>query len=948
MSITANVLEEIVIVVDVIVAAIAITMIVLLILNWRRKKRKNNKLNIIRGIVSLVLVAGVIAGNIVSSIYSSSLNSVFTKAAEPDSTIISTEEEWRGLATEIADEGMVLLKNKNNALPLETGTKLNLLGYSAWNPFYSGSGSGSVSASDSISIEKALTDAGFEINPDLASAQSMWPEKPEDTNPYGYNDGDLFFGDVDIANYSGNISFETQANYSNVGIVVIGRAGGEGYDLTALDTADYLELTDNEKDLLSNATASFDKVIVVLNMANAIALDELSQFDVDAIIWAGLPGPYGFESLGNILNGSVNPSGSLPDTWVYDNDSNPANENFGDNLASNGSSHYVDYVEGIYVGYKWYETAYAENAVITNTKTGEVFDFNDYESIVAYPFGYGLSYTTFTQEIVNASSEIDPHGQLEFEIKVTNTGEVAGKDAVQLYLSAPYTDYDKQHNVEKAAVSLCAIAKTDEIAPGESQTLTITVDVEDIASYDSSCNNADGTYGAYMLDAGEYEFVLGDNSHVAYDEVAITLEGDYFYSGDNKRVSDDVQASNQFDDAARGEYLSRQNGFENYASAMASVTDELTSTAWEDDWDSLYADLDEEITKEYVEGVDYAKDGNLTLDDLAGLSYEDEKWDELISQLTIQELEDLVAIATYQSPAVDSIGKGATSDSDGPLGISSMFNSDLNSVAYPCIPILSATFNTDLATKMGELVSDQAHNKGLTGWYAPAMDTHRSAYSGRNFEYYSEDAYLGAAMGSSCVAGARDRGMIVYIKHFALNDQDTNRGGALHTYSNEQAIREIYLKPFEASVKLGGANAIMTSMNYVGNIFAGGNINLLENVLRGEWGFRGKSLTDMDEAGEGVKVDACLRAGTDCWLSIYGITFDDDITNADIYYLQRAAKNILYAEANSKTYESAIVNWQAYFMALYICLVAIVVVLVIQIVCSRKNIEDIVIVGNEE
>lgn len=507
MSITANVLEQIVIVVDVIVAAIAITMIVLLILNWRRKKRKNNKLNIIHGIVSLVLVAGVIAGNIVSSIYSSSLNSVFTKAAEPDSTIISTEEEWRGLATEIADEGMVLLKNKNNALPLEAGTKLNLLGYSAWNPFYSGSGSGSVSASDSISIEKALTDAGFEINPNLASAQSMWPEKSEDTNPYGYNDGDLFFGDVDISNYSGNISFETQANYSNVGIVVIGRAGGEGYDLTALDTADYLELTDNEKDLLSNATASFDKVIVVLNMANAIALDELSQFDVDAIIWAGLPGPYGFESLGNILNGSVNPSGSLPDTWVYDNDSNPANENFGDNLASNGSSHYVDYVEGIYVGYKWYETAYAENAVITNTKTGEVFDFNDYESIVAYPFGYGLSYTTFTQEIVNASSEIDPHGQLEFEIKVTNTGEVAGKDAVQLYLSAPYTDYDKQHNVEKAAVSLCAIAKTDEIAPGESQTLTITVDVEDIASYDSSYNNADGTYGAYMLDAGEYEFV---------------------------------------------------------------------------------------------------------------------------------------------------------------------------------------------------------------------------------------------------------------------------------------------------------------------------------------------------------------------------------------------------------------------------------------------------------
>ena len=948
MSITANILEKLVIAVDVIVAAIAVTMIVLLIKNWKKKGKYSAKVNIARGIVSGVLAIVVVVGSIESNIYAASLNSIFTKAAEPDSTITSTEEEWRGLATEISDEGMVLLKNKNNVLPLAAGTKLNLLGYSAWNPFYSGSGSGSVSASDSISIEKSLIDAGFEINPDLASAQSMWPEKPEDTNPYGYNDGDLFFGDVDISKYSGSISFESQANYSNVGIVVIGRAGGEGYDLTALDNADYLQLTDNEKNLLSNAKASFDKVIVVLNMANAMALDELSQFDVDAIVWAGLPGPYGFESLGNILNGSVNPSGSLPDTWVYDNDSNPANENFGDNLASNGSSHYVDYVEGIYVGYKWYETAYAENAVITNTKTGEVFDFNDYESIVAYPFGYGLSYTTFTQEIVKASSEIDPHGQLEFEVKVTNSGKVAGKDAVQLYLSAPYTDYDKQHNVEKAAVSLCGFGKTDEIAPGESQTLTITVVVEDIASYDSSYKNADGTVGAYMLDGGEYEFILGDNSHVAYDSVIANLESDYFYTQDNKRSSDDVQASNQFDDAARGEYLSRQNGFENYATAMASVTDELTSTIWEDDWNSLYADLDKAVTKEYVEGVDYAKDGDLTLADLAGAPYEDEKWDELISQLTIQELEDLVAIATYQTPAVNSIDKGATSDSDGPLGISSMFNSDLNSVAYPCIPILSATFNKAFATKMGELVSDQAHNKGLTGWYAPAMDTHRSAYSGRNFEYYSEDAYLGAAMGSACVAGARDRGMIVYIKHFALNDQDTNRGGALHTYSNEQAIREIYLKPFEASVKLGGANAIMTSMNYVGNIFAGGNINLMEDVLRGEWGFRGKSLTDMDEAGEGVKVDACLRAGTDCWLSIYGITFDEDVTNADIFYLQRAAKNILYAEANSKTYEAVIVNWQAYLMALYIGLCAILVVLIIKIVRSKNNEEVILVVNKEE
>ncbi|MBE5917472.1 MAG: hypothetical protein E7273_11600 [Pseudobutyrivibrio ruminis] len=943
MSLTADLLEKIVITVDVIVAVIAIAMIVLLVINWNNQKQVTKKRNVFRGVISFVLMGVVVAGNIASNIYASSLDSVFTKPAQPDSTITSTEDEWRGLATEIADEGMVLLKNENNTLPLEPGSKVNLLGYNAWNPLYSGSGSGSVSATDAVSIEDALTAAGFEVNPALAVDKSFWPEKPADTNPYGYNEGDLFLGDVDISNYSGELSFEEQAKYSDVGVVVIGRSGGEGFDLTALEDADYLELTDNEKDLLSASIESFDKVVVVLNMANALQMDELSKYDVDAIIWAGLPGPYGFTSLGSILNGSVNPSGSLPDTWVYDNDSNPANENYGDQLASNGTSHYVDYVEGIYVGYKWYETAYAERAVITNTKTGETFDYNDYESIVAYPFGYGLSYTNFSQELLAAPTTVDPNGTLTFQVKVTNTGAVAGKDAVQIYLSSPYTEYDMANGVEKAAMSLCAIAKTEEIAPGESTNITLTVNAEDIASYNSNYKNADGTIGAYMLDAGDYNFILGDNAHVAYDSIVATLDTDYFYSGENKRVSDDVQATNQFDDAARGEYLSRQNSFENYATAMASVTDVLTSTEWEDNGSEFYSEYDTEITDEYVEGVDYASGGNLTLNDMAGLDFEDEKWDELISQLTIEEMENLVAIATYQSPAIESIDKGATSDSDGPLGISSMFNSDLNSVAYPCIPILSATFNVSLAQKFGELVSDQAHNKGVTGWYAPAMDTHRSAYSGRNFEYYSEDAWLGAAMGSACVSGARDRGMTVYIKHFALNDQDTNRDKMLHTYSNEQAIREIYLKPFEYSVKVGGANAIMTSMNYIGDVFAGGHLNLQQNVLRGEWGFRGKSLTDMDTVGEGFKVDACMRAGTDSWLTVIGITFDEDVTNADIYYLQRAAKDILYAEANSKTYESVIANWQAYFMVLYIGLVAIVAVLIIKIFRSSTKKAEVIL-----
>lgn len=937
MSFTADTLELYLKIATVLLVVLAAAAVVLLVVRWKKIGGKQSKgVNILYSLLSLILVAVIIASNVATSVYASSIDSVFTKAAGGDPTVTTTMDDWMGLVTDIADEGMVLMKNENQTLPLEQGTKINLLGYAAYNPFFSGSGSGSVSAVDSVTVEKALTDAGFEVNPAMGAVTDMWPEKPADTNPYGYNDGDLFFGEPSIDKYTGDISFENLKAYSNTAVVVIGRSGGEGYDLTALTDADYLQLTENEKDLLTAVTGQFDKVIVILNMANAIQLDELSAYDIDAMVWTGLPGPYGFASLGRIMNGTVNPSGSLPDTWIYDNDSNPAMENFGDQPASNGS-HYVDYVEGIYVGYKWYETAYAEGAVITNTKTGETFDYNNYDQIVAYPFGYGLSYTTFDQKISSAPSSMDPKGTLSFEVTVTNTGSVSGKDAVQLYVSAPYTDYDKKNGVEKAAVSLCAIAKTGEIAPGASETVSLEVTVEDIASYDSSYANADGSKGAYMLDAGDYEFILGDNAHVAYGSAKVSLSADYFYTGENKRASDAEAAVNKFEDAVRGTYLSRQDGFANYASAMASVSNRVESTDWEDNTNQYDASYDEVVTKTYVKGTDYAAGGSMTLEDVAGLDYEDPAWDELISQLTVEEMQALVTDATYKTPSVGSVSRGATTDSDGPLGISSMFNSDLNSVAYPCIPILSATFKTDLAERFGELVSDQAHNKGVTGWYAPAMDTHRTAYSGRNYEYYSEDAWLGAEMAAAAVAGARDRGMIVYIKHFALNDQETHRAERLHTYSNEQAIREIYLKPFEYAVKEGGANAVMTSMNYIGDAFAGGHEGLLQGVLRGEWGFRGKSLTDMDEANEGVNVDKCMRAGTDCWLSIFGIQMKSNLTDADIYYLQRAAKNILFADANSKIYEAQIVNWRMYLYVICGAFAVMIAVMVASMVVRNKK-----------
>ncbi|MBQ1491358.1 MAG: glycoside hydrolase family 3 protein [Blautia sp.] len=796
MTYTADLLERYIQAASGVMAALAVIALLLLLFRAKKIAGKGSKgRNILYCFLSLVLVGAIIASQVAGSMYASSISNAFTKAAQSDPTVTTTMEDWLGLTRDIADEGMVLLKNEEGLLPLAEGTKLTVLGYAAYNPFFSGSGSGSVSANDSINIIQSLKDAGFEINPVFETASNIWPEKLPDTNPFGYNEGDLFFGDPSLDAYTGDLSFESLKEYSDTAVVVIGRSGGEGYDLTAYTDADYLKLTQNEKDLLQAATEEFDKVIVVLNMANAIQMEGFEGFDIDAFIWAGLPGPYGFASLGRILNGTVNPSGSLPDTWTYVHSSNPAMENFGEQKASGADAFYVDYVEGIYVGYKWFETAFAEGAKVTNTKTGETFDYSQYDSIVAYPFGYGLSYTTFEQKFVDASLEMDPMGTLSFTVEVANTGDVAGKDSVQLYVRAPYTDYDKEHGVEKADVSLCALAKTKLLEPGEREEITLEVRTEDIASYDSSYANEDGSLGAYMLDGGSYAFILGDNAHVAYGVQEATLADTFFYSGDQKRPGDIVAAKDAFADAARGEYLSRKEGFANYKAAMESVSDTVVSTEWEDQTNQYDPAFDEAVTKTYVKGKDYESGGKLTLKDVEGLAPDDPKWDELIAQLSISEMQSLVSDATYRTPNVESIGLGGTSDSDGPLGISSFFNPAMNSVAYPCPTILSGTFNTELAEIFGALVSDQAHNKGVTGWYAPAMDTHRTPYSGRNFEYYSEDGWLGAAMARASVAGARSRGMIVYIKHFALNDQESQRSGGLHTYSNEQAIREIYLKP---------------------------------------------------------------------------------------------------------------------------------------------------------
>ncbi len=546
---------------------------------WRAVKRKkdgkrsklfNVLYNVSATAVTAVCLVVIMVLNFVTGAYTGPLDALMVKSATP--TDDGTLDAARELVYDIAEEGMVLMRNEDHALPLQT-TKVNVIGYDAHNPIYSGTGSGFVSNADSIDILSSLESAGLEVNPVLLSSEVFAPvPDPNAGQTMGFIAPNFSKNEIPLSAYTGDISFENLKNYSDVAILAFGRRGSEGADLPS----DYLPLDEDEEALLKAASENFDTVVVIINSANALEMGWVDEYGVDAVIWSGLPGPYGFEALGKILTGEVNPSGRLPDTWAYDNDSNPVSENFGEQAATNADGrYYVDYVEGIYLGYKWYETAYAEGAVITNTKTGETFDYSDYDKIVAYPFGYGLSYTTFDQQITGGTlaegTSLDARGEYTVDVTVTNTGDTAGKCVVQLYLTAPYTEYDKANLVEKAAASLAAYAKTDVLAPGASETVTLNVSMEALASYDSRYDNGDGTKGAYMLDAGDYIFSVRSDAHTVLDSVTAALNGQYFFSGENKRTSDAVAAVNQFEDATRGEYLSRQNGFANYASAMGSV-----------------------------------------------------------------------------------------------------------------------------------------------------------------------------------------------------------------------------------------------------------------------------------------------------------------------------------------------------------------------------------------
>ena len=909
---------------------------------------------LIRGEAALAIVLALAVT--VNLICFGPMSSLISLAMGDGSVTDETAASANELCQTIAEEGIVLVKNEG-ALPL-SNTKLNVFGWSSTNPVYGGTGSGGLSESyPTVSLLEGLSNAGIEYNTAISDFYTEFRDSRPTVGMWGQ---DWTIPEPTMEEYDAAGIFENAKEYSDTALIVISRSGGEGADLpTSYDGEDtfeeggtwgasgvrlssqaddldaskhYLELSNREIAMVERVTSEFDNVIVVINAANAMELGWLDQYDSikGALVMAG-PGQTGFNALGEILMGNVNPSAKMVDTYVYDLTATPTWNNFGhfayDNVSEfeieGATPTFVNYNESIYVGYKFYETAAAEGLI-------------DYDATVQYPFGYGLSYTTFTQEM-GAISE--SNGTITFDVTVTNTGDVAGKDVVQVYYNPPYTN----GGIEKASANLIAFDKTDLLEPGASQTLTLSFNVEDMASYD--------TYGAgaYVLEAGDYVISINSDSHNIIDSQTYTVDETVVYDENNARSTDAVAATNQFA-AAEGDvtYLSRADGFANYAEATAAPA----SLSMSDEAKAAFLNNGNYDPNNYNNADDVmpttgAKNG-LTLADLRGEDYDDPQWDSLLDQMTVSEMDTLIAIGGYQTSAINSIGKVQTIDCDGPASINNNFTGK-GSIGFPAAVMIAATWNTDLAHDFGERIGKMADEMGVSGWYAPAMNTHRSAFAGRNFEYYSEDGLLGGKMAANAILGAQEHGVYAYMKHFALNDQETNRDVMLCTWSNEQAIREIYLKPFEIAVKEGGCQAVMSSFNYIGAVWAGACDELLNNVLRDEWGFRGFVLTDYFGNTTYMDADQAIRGGTDCMLVAYDTPTNHvtDTTSAtSVLAMRQACKNILYTTVNSRAYAEenltggGLQGWQVAAIAIDVVLGAVLMAGAVLIAKKAKQKDD--------
>lgn len=834
-------------------------------------------------------------------------NATITKYTLSDATVSKANE----LAKDVQSEAVTLLKNDDSNLPL-SGKKVNVFGWGSTNPVYGGTGSGSMSKQyKTVSLLDGMKQAGLKTNTELSK---LYTDYRKDRPEVGMFAQDWTLPEVPAKQYSDKLVSDAK-DFSDEAVVVLTRVGGEGADLptdmkakgityknNSKDYDDFqkgesfLQLSKTERDMIDLVTSNFKKVTLVYNGANTFQFDFLNDYpQIQSVVWCPPAGQTGFSALGEVLAGETNPSGKTSDTFLKDLTKSVSYNNFGKfeytNMADKAAKYkgftgddvtaipgFVNYSEGIYVGYKFYETASDEGLI-------------NYDDTVAFPFGYGLSYTSFDQKLDSVKYK---GGKVTVTATVTNTGDKAGKDVVEAYYNPPYTD----GGIEKASKNLAGFEKTKELQPGESQKVTVKFDDDDMASYDYKGAKA------YVLEKGDYDISIQSDSHHMIDHKAITVKDTVTYDSDsNTHNGDKTVATNQFDDVAGDvTYLSRADHFANYKEATAAPTNfKMSDKAKETFYNNSNYDpkkFDKDSDKMPTTG---AKNG-LKLSDMYGKDYDDADWDKLLDQLTFDDMDNLIANGGYGTQAVKSVGKIQLTDADGPASLNNNFTG-VGSIGFPASTAFACTWNKDLAKQFGEMIGAMAHDMHVAGWYAPAMNIHRNAFSGRTFEYFSEDSLLSGVMASSEISGAKSKGVYSFMKHFALNDQETERTEMLCTWTNEQAMREIYLKPFEMSVKEGGAQAVMSSFNYIGNTYAGADSALLQTVLRGEWGFKGFVLTDYFGGYGYQNADQEVRAGNDSMLATTKITNHiTDKSATSVKAMRQAAHNILYTAANSWQY----------------------------------------------
>ena len=931
-----------------IIAALVIGIVIMIA--CRRMSR--GKRFLIRGEAAIAMVLAVVV--CVNMICFGPMSTLIGLATGNGTLSDETNEEAAEVAEEIMEDGIVLLKNES-LLPLNETKKLNIFGWESINPAYGGAGSGGINdLYDIVSLNQGLENAGFSINqelvdfynnygadnPEMSIQKQSWtlPEPPVDT-------------------YSDEL-IKSAKEYSDVAVVVLSRKAGEGHNDIPMDVRKaaydnnsdeyddfpegehYLQLSQTERDMVDMVCSNFDNVIVVYNGANQFELGFADEYpQIKSVVWCPGTGNVGFNALGKVFSGEVNPSGKTPDTFIYDMTTAPwwnnaekteytnladlAVEGMNAGTAQVYAPAFTNYVEGIYVGYKYYETAAQEGAI-------------DYDKTVQYPFGYGLSYTEFEQKMGELEEK---DGQISVDVEVTNTGDVAGKDVVEVYYEPPYTN----GGIEKSSANLIEFAKTDLLQPGESQTVTVTFSIEDMASYDE--NHAK----AYVLEKGDYAISINSDSHTVLDQKTYTADKDVVYKGENKRASDDTAATNVFEDA-KGDvtYLSRADHFANYEEATAAPASAELGEPYVSEY-HLNSNFDKTT---YLNDEDVmpttGADNGLTLADMRDADYDDPRWEKPLDQLTVDEMANMIAMAGYQTAAMDSVGKVATLDFDGPAAINNNFTG-VGSIGFPIEVVVASTWNKELAQAWGECMGKISQEMGAEGWYAPGMNTHRTAFGARNYEYFSEDGVLAGNMGAKAVEGARKYGVYSYIKHFALYEGNAKM---VSVWSNEQAIREIYLKPFEISVKQGGANAVMVSWSFLGDKWTGECSNLINTVLREEWGFRGMALTDFfRNNGHGfMNADAALANGVDAMLSTFNGE-ENNVANPEhptsVLQMRNACKNVMYTVVSSWAYdgeheETGMENWKKAGIGIDIVIALFMAgmeVLVIRGYKKRKNVE---------